>query len=281
MKNLILLIVFIFVAQSAFAQEIPVRIKPLKKITTSNIDLKEGDEVDFVIVEDVLINSKTHIKAGEPVTGIITTIEENNILAKPAKLYIENIKTKNIDGQRVNLKGLVYKSGNDHNEIMEFLNPEIVRGGEVQILPKKDEFIVYISQVVTEKTPVKITPAELISTVHDGVELGDWLEFKIVSDVYKNDKLYIKKQTPIFGLVDSFHPNGWVTDNAEIKFDQFRTKDLNGNKITINYPLKIDGNAMRDDNIKRHYLKVLLTVIRGYELNIKPNQKVFNIFITQ
>ena len=147
MKKIILFSALILTSQQIiWAKEFPVKIKPLQKITTSNIDLKEGDSLDFIISEDVLINSKLYLKRGEKVQGIITGLEDNNYVVQPAKLYIENFKTTTENGMPLKLKGIIYKSGNDHQVFGEFIIFDLLRGGEVQIKPAKDEFTLYVEE---------------------------------------------------------------------------------------------------------------------------------------
>lgn len=151
MKNLIqittLLIVTLFISSGVvLSKEIPVKIKPASKITTSNLDLQEGDLLQFVVLEDILINSKPYIEKGQIVTGTVTSLEENNYLAQPAKIYIENFKTTNVNNESVKLKGIVYKTGNNHQVLGEFIFFDLMRGGEVQIKPEKDEFTIYLKE---------------------------------------------------------------------------------------------------------------------------------------
>ena len=144
MKKLILPLLFLLLTtQSVLTKEIPIKIKPIQKITTSNLSLQEGDSLDFAICEDVLINSKLHLKKGAQVQGVITELEDNDYVLKPAKLYIENFRTTTASGMPVKLKGIVYKSGNEHQVFGEFLIFDLLRGGEVQIKPRKDEFTLY------------------------------------------------------------------------------------------------------------------------------------------
>lgn len=141
-KKLFSLLILLIVGQISAAKEILVNIKPVNKITTSNINLQEGDSVDFSITDDIFINSKLYLKKNEPVSGIITSSEENGYLYKPAALYIDNFVVKDADGKTIKLKGIVYKKGNDHWMITQFIPfpCTFLRGGEVQIKPKKDAF---------------------------------------------------------------------------------------------------------------------------------------------
>lgn len=142
-KITLLLIIFLNLSNFGYAKELAVKIKPVVKITTSNVNLKEGDNVEFCTVEDVYLNSKTKISKGQKVVGIITSIDDNNYFVEPAKLYIENFKTFDSENRLVDLNGVIYKIGSDHHILTDFFLFDLLRGGEVQIKPNKDEFIIY------------------------------------------------------------------------------------------------------------------------------------------
>lgn len=141
--------------------------------------------------------------------------------------------------------------------------------------------------VFAEKIPVKITPAQIISTHHDEVEVGDRISFKIKKDVIANDKIYISKDTPIYGAVDFLHNNGWGGDSADITFKTFYTKDVNGNKIAILYPLEINGNSELTNKTRDITIVEIAAftgvyfghIFRGAEIYIEPDTSVYNLFI--
>lgn len=145
-KKALFIFLFMIVSNAVFAADIPVRIKPEYRVTTSNLDLKEGDSLDFVISEDVFVNSKKYLNKGQKVTADVTSLEDNGFLVQPAKLYVENFRTKDAQNNLVKLKGIIYKSGNSHSALTEFFVFDVLRGGEVQIKPEKDEFIIYIEE---------------------------------------------------------------------------------------------------------------------------------------
>jgi len=149
-----------------------------------------------------------------------------------------------------------------------------------------------------EKIPVKIAPAQVISTGHDEIEVGDWIEFETVNDVYKEDSLFLKKNSRIVGVVDFVHSNGWGGDGAEIKFKTFYVADINGKKNTIESPLVLNGSNLNGNTNKfksifsnganNLYLVNSLAIIakplvfiRGSEIFIEPDTVTFNLFITQ
>ena len=101
--------------------------------------------------------------------------------------------------------------------------------------------IVGSSVFASEQIPVRIVPAEPISTVHDEVQLGDNIMFKVQNDVYLNDKLIFTKDALVFGAVDKIEDNGWANDNAEIRVEKFKLRNAKNEIVTIKSSVKIDG----------------------------------------
>ncbi|MDD3436653.1 MAG: hypothetical protein PHC64_05830 [Candidatus Gastranaerophilales bacterium] len=145
-KKFFVFILLFFSSQIVFAKEIPVKIKTLEKISTSNPQLQEGDTISLTTAQNVYVNSKLYIKSGTPVVGVITNLTENGFTCKEASIYAETFKVKNIEGKKVPLKGIVFKSGRDHHLFTQFLPGfyEFIRGGEAMILPNKDTFTLYL-----------------------------------------------------------------------------------------------------------------------------------------
>lgn len=145
-------------------------------------------------------------------------------------------------------------------------------------------FLLFVFAVpaFAEKIPVKIAPTQIISTHHDELEVGDKIEFEVVKDVYKDEKIFIKKDTKITSSVDFIHPNGWFGDEANIKLIDFYTVDANDKKVEISYPLKIKGGIVRSET-KQYWIKYFLNylgfIIRGAEISVEPDTKIYNIFI--
>ena len=148
-KCFLSLILFFCCFNYSFAKEVDVVIEPTHKITTSNPNLREGDDVDFIAAQDVFLNSKLYIKKGSPAVGIVTSIENNDFLYKEASLYAENFKVENIDGKMVKLTGIIYKTGNKHQNITQLIPAAlwVIRGGEVQIKPQKDTFTLFLEEI--------------------------------------------------------------------------------------------------------------------------------------
>ena len=82
-KQLIIICV-LFTGLSSFAEEVPVTITPLEKISTADKNLHEGDTVEF-----------KDTKTGEIITGIIKELTPNGFAGEQAALLINNFKYKN------------------------------------------------------------------------------------------------------------------------------------------------------------------------------------------
>ena len=160
----------------------------------------------------------------------------------------------------------------------------IIRGGEVILKPNKSEITVFFSDYInSDTTPVKIKPAQKISTCYDETEVGDRIKFIIEKDIYKNGKLYIKKDTPIYGTVDYISDNGWSYDNAQIDIKKFKTRTADGKVITISSPLSINGFDILKYKSKKiaQFFNYCGVAFRGKEVEILPEQDNinFNIWI--
>lgn len=131
--------------------------------------------------------------------------------------------------------------------------------------------IVGSSVLASEQIPVRIVPAEPISTVHDEVQLGDNIMFKVQNDVYLNDKLIFTKDALVFGTVDKIEDNGWANDNAEIRVEKFKLRNVKNEIVTIKSSVKIDGFELlkTKENRFAQFFNYIGVVFRGKEIDIK------------
>ena len=131
--------------------------------------------------------------------------------------------------------------------------------------------IVGSSVLASEQIPVRIVPAEPISTVHDEVQLGDNIMFKVQNDVYLNDKLIFTKDALVFGTVDKIEDNGWANDNAEIRVEKFKLRNAKNEIVTIKSSVKIDGFELlkTKENRLAQFFNYIGVIFRGKEIDIK------------
>lgn len=146
LKKILLTLLVFSLSQTVWANEVLVEVKPQTKISTSNSKLQEGDAIKFVVANDVFVNSALYIKKSEVVEGVITSIDRSDFLYKPASIYAENFVTRGVSGKTIKLNGIVYKKGNDYWMITQFIPIPLflLRGGNVNINPKKDSFTLYV-----------------------------------------------------------------------------------------------------------------------------------------
>lgn len=85
-------------------------------ITIDEISSKtaaEGDPLSFKIDEDVLVSGKTVIKAGTLVKGSVSNASKSGRLGKGGQLSIRIESTTAVDGQKVRLRAVKGKEGDD------------------------------------------------------------------------------------------------------------------------------------------------------------------------
>lgn len=152
-KRILLTLIILFsLNMFAMADEIPVKLTPLDPISTANVDLREGDKINLIVADDVVLNSNVYIKKGSVATGVITSLVDNGFVCQEASLYVENFKVKNTQGKQVKLDGIVYKKGRNHSYVTQFLGDVFcfIRGGEAKMEPIKDTYTLYVKGTVDE-----------------------------------------------------------------------------------------------------------------------------------
>ena len=208
MLKKLILVSILLTGLVSMAEEVPVVITPVVKITTADKNLLEGDAVDF-----------KDVKTGEIITGLVKELTPNGFAGQQASILINNFKYKNSDKK---LNGEIYIKGNEHLKYQEVTNygilpaTYVIRGGEVILKPEKTQLVVFFSDYInSENTPVKITPAQKISTSYDEIEVGDKIKFQTVKDVYKNGN-----------IVYLAHPAVWYTAEGGIQALDIMLQDL-------------------------------------------------------
>ena len=115
----------------------PVIIRNLQHISSN--EFKSGDEVSFVVVNDVKVNGKTLIKSGTPVNANITFAKKRGRIGAPGIITISNFSAQAVDGSVVPLKARIYASGEDKSETSLILGVVVclpfllMRGGNAEM----------------------------------------------------------------------------------------------------------------------------------------------------
>jgi len=272
MKKFIVFLCLITVVASAYAE--PTTVTPLKEISTSKKSFQLGNSYEF-----------RNIDTNDVYTGKVTYYRPNGMLGQEAQIEISNFT--DIYGKYV--PGKITIIPDNHKNFQEFMNYftmsafAFVRGSEVSLKPNVHKFIISNSQKIDDEIVISIKPAEAISTAYDDLDCADVVEFVVLDDVYKKGKLYIKANTPIYGIIDTIDENGWCADNAAIYFKKFKTKNVNNKKVTINTDLVIDGFEILKFKSGRiqQFFNYISTFARGKEVDIKDyDQNVKFIIIS-
>ena len=146
-KKISLLLVLLFALNSlVWAKDIPIQLEAASKISTANINMQEGDNLNLIVADDVYLESKLYIKKGTSVVGVITSLVNNGFTCQEASIYAESFRVKTVDGNTIKLKGIVHKEGRNHSLVTQYLpiGYHFIRGGEAEILPQKDIFTLYL-----------------------------------------------------------------------------------------------------------------------------------------
>ena len=135
MKKFLIIILLAFISLPVHATKTMVEITPVKKITTSDDKLMEGDYVYF-----------KDIKTGEQIQGLITDLKPNGFTGQEASVTITQFQA--IDSNN-KYEGSITIKGDEHKGVMSFYQwfigslGELIRGGEVHIRPNKDVFTIW------------------------------------------------------------------------------------------------------------------------------------------
>ena len=251
----------------------PVTICPVKKITTCDKYFHAGNSYEF-----------RNTKTGEKIIGTVLFYRPNGVMGQEAQIEIGDFKTENNEP----LTGIISIVPANHKVFQEFMNYysaswcTFVRGSEVILTPNQ-EFVINNAPKKKPVTVIKIKPHNRITTAHDSLESGDIVEFTVTNDVYKNNKLYIKAYSPIYGILDYVEDNGWIGDNAKIGFKKFVTYDVNGVKTILNSDLNISGLDILKykHNKTAQFFNYIGVIFRGKEVDIteKDTNISFNLMI--
>lgn len=111
------------------------------------------------------------------------------------------------------------------------------------------------------KELVQITPVEKITTSHDKISEGDFVNFKIINT-----------NTNVRGLITKYEPNGWLGKEAILVIDQFYTPETGEKYIGT---ICLQGN---EHNQVMEFFTWIDLWVRGGEVTILPNKNIFSLW---
>lgn len=81
--------------------------------TLNPANLNTGDDVSFIVYDDIIIEDTVIINAGTPVTGTVTKAQGEGALGKAAELSVKVNSVRAVDGTIIGLSGSRTVAGQD------------------------------------------------------------------------------------------------------------------------------------------------------------------------
>lgn len=180
----------------------PLRLRLDQTINSSKN--KEGDRVDFKVIEDVMaLDGKTVlIKAGTPAWGTIVEANKRGRIGGKGELALQVVGTKAVNGKVVPLRASITREGQSKIgtvvALSLFVSPLFLfmRGRDAKVLAGAE-----ISAYVDRNTQVEIAtspPSDSPDNASVGTTAGSVLPPQIVNDrtVPSYLEKYVEQQTP-------------------------------------------------------------------------------------
>lgn len=181
-----------------YGTEIPIQIvSPIKAR-----DVREGQEVSFRTVADVVVNGEKLIPASTPVKGIVYKANKSAPFGTKGKLGITIDYLSLLDGTRIPLKGDVYVTGKSRTVLSVLLFLFVtwpacfICGTKAQILPGYETMV---RLGATVKFPVEGKPVVIGQQILDRIDLSTLGVPKLpckatITDIHGNiDRVQIEK----------------------------------------------------------------------------------------
>jgi len=218
----------------------------------------------------------------------VLALEEDTAIAPLMKLDVK----KELP-QKPEIKDDIPVSGFTKEQLVKpqksnkLINDQIILPAETQLLKK----IIYQKKFIddsTEQVNITVASAGVLVTKQKRLFEGEQATFKTTCDVIKDGNVFIKKDTPVNGYVETITKSSFSGDPAELIIGRFTTKDVNGNTIDLIGEVKKNG-ANRGLWVKPlMYVGycvpifgsplLLLYFVKGGNAKIKPKNKFVLIY---
>ena len=127
--------------------------------------------------------------------------------------------------------------------------------------------------------PIKLQPAEVISTANPLLKAGDTVNFIVAEDVFHDKNLVVKKGTKVTGLILSLVENTYHGAPAEITIGQFEIKE---NNRTYNIKGVIEKKGSTHEKAINNWSYIIgpaVFWIRGGETKLTPEKDQYTLYI--
>lgn len=134
-------------------------------------------------------------------------------------------------------------------------------------------FLCFVLGGYAQDRTILVTPAQVISTCKKGsLQEGDYVKFKVV-----DGKGAIPNDTVIQGIVRTIEDNGFYGKEAQAVIQNFK---CDGHKIAGE--IYLQGSLHKTANeFANGFSSDFPFWVRGGEINIKPNEKQFVLYVRE
>ena len=114
----------------------PINVVTVQEITSK--EAKPGDNVNFTVNDDVVINGHVVVRKGTTAVGSVITAQKGGYMGKSGKLAIQVEYTQTVDDQRVKLRAAQGRDGDDKTNstfALSMISPFFLfrKGGEAKV----------------------------------------------------------------------------------------------------------------------------------------------------
>lgn len=128
--------------------------------------------------------------------------------------------------------------------------------------------------------PIKLRPAQIISTANPLLKAGDTVEFVVAEDVFHDKNLVVKKGTKVTGLILSLVENTYHGAAAEITIGQFEIKEKGNRTFNIKGVIEKKGSTHEKAiNNWSYIIGPAVFWIRGGETKLSPEKDQYTLYI--
>lgn len=233
--------------------------------------------VKFLIYALAILFYASSVQAGvfaplEPVAEPEQTEEASEMQVDENEVPINNEEPANVDYGL--FPGLKY-----YGVSSPVIETRTLQGGTV-LLRRETKLMEGKLMFLGGDLPIKLTPANLITTSNPLLKAGDSVEFVVTEDVLHDKNVVVKKGTKVNGLVLSLVENTYHGSPAEITIGQFEIKDKNNRTFNIKGVIEKKGST-HDTAINNwsYLIGPAVFWIRGGETKLLPEKDQYTLYI--
>lgn len=152
MKNKIfaLFILSLFFVNPVFAEKIPIRIAPVKTVTTYKDATEVGDIFPFEVINNVYVDDKLYLAKYSRIYGLVDFVHPNGWGGDAAEVRFKTFFFRDSAGKKISIDYPIKITGKRKisNDIKQYFAYAIaiIRGAEVCIEPDTAEYTIFMTR---------------------------------------------------------------------------------------------------------------------------------------